>query len=282
MNQIFYHVSIETNEKNNKGENKRFYEWDKTDEKEIINSLIIPYLRGEEFFVDGYIAQKQRITRLLVKETNHKIGVLTKEANNEIPKNILVFLTREDIFEHRTKDVTKSFISRASSIIQKESANITISKDNAVKPTKLSKVFIVHGHDNLAKTEVARFIEKIGLEAIILSEQPNQGKTIIEKMEDYKDVGFAIVLYTPCDEGKSKEESNYKNRARQNVVFEHGFFIGCLGRNHVLALKKDDVELPNDIAGVVYTEMDKNGGWKIRIIQEMRKCGYEIDSNRLF
>lgn len=282
MSQIYYHVSIETSEKNSNGENRRFYEWDKTDEKEIIDSVIIPYLRGEEFLVDGYIAQKERITRLLVKESNRKIGVLTNEANCEIPNNVFAILTYENIFEHRTKDVTKKFVTLAHSIIQNESASNTTLKKNVEKTTKFSKVFIVHGHDELAKTEVARFIEKIGLDAIILSEQPNLGKTIIEKIEDYKDVGFAIVLYTPCDEGKSKKEPDFKNRARQNVVFEHGFFIGCLGRNRVLALKKDDVELPNDIAGVVYTEMDKNGGWKIRIIQEMRKCGYEIDSNRLF
>ena len=127
----------------------------------------------------------------------------------------------------------------------------------------------------------ARFIEKLGLEAIILSEQPNEGTTIIEKIEDYADVGFAIVLYTPCDEGRAINSSDLKQRARQNVVFEHGFFIGQLGRDHVHALKKGEIELPNDISGVIYTPMDEAKAWQYKIAKEMRTVGYNIDLNKL-
>lgn len=90
----------------------------------------------------------------------------------------------------------------------------------------------------MAKIEVARFIEKLGFEAIILSEQANEGKTIIEKIEEYSDVDFGIVLYTPCDVGSEKDTNDFKPRARQNVVFEHGYLIGKLGREKVHALKK--------------------------------------------
>ena len=111
--------------------------------------------------------------------------------------------------------------------------------NNIVVPSKKKKIFIVHGHDNEVKLEVARFIEKIGLEPIILHEQVNSGMTVIEKIEKYSDVEFGIVLYTPCDlgyvKGKKKEK---KARARQNVVFEHGYLIGKLGRNNVCALVK--------------------------------------------
>ncbi|MBZ9729709.1 nucleotide-binding protein [Salegentibacter sp. JZCK2] len=143
-----------------------------------------------------------------------------------------------------------------------------------------SSVFIVHGHDNLAKEEVARFVEKLKLKAIILHEQVSSGKTIIEKIEEYSDVGFAIVLYTPCDVGSQKDKKEQlKLRARQNVVFEHGFLMGKIGRKNVCALVKDKVETPNDISGVVYLPMDYHKAWQIAIAKEMRNAGYKIDMN---
>ncbi len=145
-----------------------------------------------------------------------------------------------------------------------------------------SKVFIVHGHDNDAKNAVARFVEKIGLEAIILHEQASSGKTIIEKIEEYTNVGFAIVLYTPCDLGASKgEKDQLKARARQNVIFEHGYLIGKIGRKNVSALVKGDIEKPTDISGVVYIKMDEADSWKYAVGKEMKACGYDIDLNKI-
>lgn len=144
-----------------------------------------------------------------------------------------------------------------------------------------SKVFIVHGHDDLAKTETARFVENLGFKAIILHEQANFGKTIIEKIEKYSDVGFGIVLYTPCDLGREESGRDLKPRARQNVIFEHGFLIGKLQRENVVALFKGNVETPNDISGVVYIEMDNYNAWKIKLAKELRESGYNIDMDRL-
>jgi predicted nucleotide-binding protein len=144
-----------------------------------------------------------------------------------------------------------------------------------------TKVFIVHGHDNEAKQETARFIEKLGLQAIILHEQASKGKTIIEKIEENSNVGFAVVLYTPCDEGKAKTQAEFHDRARQNVVFEHGYLIGKIGRQNVCALVKGDIEKPNDISGVVYINMDSHGAWKTDLIKEMKESGYAVDANKL-
>ena len=141
-----------------------------------------------------------------------------------------------------------------------------------------NKVFIVHGHDDLAKTEMARFISQIGLEPIILHEQASSGRTIIEKIEDYSNVGFGIVLYTPCDVGAKKDsEPDLKARARQNVVFEHGFLNGKLGRQYVCAFVKDDVVVPNDLSGIVYTTMDKAGAWKAELIKELNNAQYDVE-----
>ena len=146
---------------------------------------------------------------------------------------------------------------------------------------KKRKVFIVHGHDESAKQTVARFLEKCGFEAVILHEQVDGGRTIIEKIEYYTDVIFAIVLYTPCDIGRAKEEKKGRARARQNVVFEHGYLIGKLGRNRVCALIKDEVETPGDISGVIYKNMDSAGAWKTEILKEMKDIGIAIDASKL-
>ncbi|SDR77187.1 Predicted nucleotide-binding protein containing TIR-like domain [Gillisia sp. Hel1_33_143] len=144
--------------------------------------------------------------------------------------------------------------------------------------TPPNSVFIVHGHDELAKIETARFIEKLGLEAIILHEKASSGKTIIEKIEEYSNVGFGVVLYTPCDQGSQRDDyDNLKHRARQNVVFEHGYLIGKIGRNNVCALVKGNVEIPNDISGVVYIPFEND--WRFDLAKELRNSGYLIDMN---
>jgi predicted nucleotide-binding protein len=142
----------------------------------------------------------------------------------------------------------------------------------------MNQVFIVHGHDELAQSETARFVSKLGFEPIILHEQASSGKTIIEKIEEYTNVGFGIVLYTPCDLGAKKgDEEHLKSRARQNVVFEHGYLIGKIGRENVCALVKGNIETPNDISGVVYVSMD--GNWKLDLAKELRNSGYKVDMN---
>ena len=141
------------------------------------------------------------------------------------------------------------------------------------------KVFIVHGRDNEAKQEVARFLTGLGLEPIILHEQASSGMTIIEKIERYtNEADFALVLYTPCDQGRGVYETKVspRSRARQNVVFEHGYLMAKLGRENVCALVKGEIETPNDISGVVYIPLDGFGGWKNEVAKELKACGYVI------
>jgi hypothetical protein len=146
-----------------------------------------------------------------------------------------------------------------------------------------NKVFVVHGHDDAAKEGLARFIEKLGLEAIILNEQPDQGRTVIEKFEDSaKEVGFAVVLLTPDDIVGTAQTSDQSSRARQNVVFELGYFAGKLGRGRVCLLRKGNVEMPSDLFGVVYTDMDSAGGWKQRLVGELKAAKLDFDANRMW
>ena len=151
------------------------------------------------------------------------------------------------------------------------------------KNVNKNSVFLVHGHDEATKEKVARFLERIGLEVIILHEQVNQGMTIIEKFEEYAaQANFAIVLFTPDDVGHPLgAEERKQPRARQNVVLEMGYFVGRLKRERVCVLYKGGVELPSDILGVVYNAMDDADGWKLSVAKELKAAGYSVDLNKI-
>lgn len=147
-----------------------------------------------------------------------------------------------------------------------------------------NRVFIIHGYDDEMKESVARTLGKLKLQPIILHEQPSKGLTIIEKINLYSDVGFAIALLSPDDCGYPKNKRNeICPRARQNVIFELGFFIGKLGRNRVLTLYKyeSNLEFPSDYAGVLYVQYDEKGAWRFELLKELRECGYDVDANAL-
>lgn len=144
------------------------------------------------------------------------------------------------------------------------------------------KVFIVHGHNNELVAETKAFLLQLGLEPIVLRDQVNKGQTIIEKIESYSDVAFAIVLYTKCDKGGlNKENSELKPRARQNVVFEHGYLCSKLERENVLPLLEEGVAFPGDLSGIVYTVIDKADAWKTKAAKEMKAAGLNVDLNSL-
>lgn len=144
------------------------------------------------------------------------------------------------------------------------------------------KVFIVHGHDVGVREAVARFLERAEFIPIVLHEQANQGRTIIEKFESNADVGFAVVLLTPDDLGApAKDRDEWSYRARQNVILELGFFIGRLGRDRVCALRVGDLELPTDILGVVWTPFDQQGAWQVALAKELEAADYKIDWNKI-
>jgi len=140
-------------------------------------------------------------------------------------------------------------------------------------------IFVVHGHDDARKEEVARLLDRLGLRPVILHEQANRGQTLIEKFEQHATAAhFAIVLLTPDDVG-SQRGGEQRPRARQNVVFELGFFYGTLGRDRVCVLYEESVELPTDIEGIAYVPL--RGEWKLMLGRELRAASIDIDLNRI-
>jgi predicted nucleotide-binding protein len=158
-----------------------------------------------------------------------------------------------------------------------------MTKNRGLAPTSrslLRKVFVVHGRDEAVRESVARFLEKIGFEAVILHEKANQGRTVIEKVEAHSDVGFAVVLLTPDDEGCVKGGTP-QPRARQNVLLELGYLIGRLTRERVCTLKVGELEIPSDWRGVIDEPFDLGGGWKQTLGRELEAAGYQIDWNKV-
>ena len=147
------------------------------------------------------------------------------------------------------------------------------------------KIFVVYGHDEIARTQLEAMLRRWDLEPIILDQQASGGQTIIEKLEEYTaDVGYAIILATPDDEGKAKTESSYKSRVRQNVVLELGMFLAKLGRNRVAILWKEatDFEKPSDIQGLIYIPFkERVDEVSVSLIRELTRQGYRIDSGRI-
>lgn len=151
-------------------------------------------------------------------------------------------------------------------------------------PAKTKKVFVVHGHDEIAKTNLEVFLHEIGLEPVVLHRQADEGLTIIEKFEKHSDVGYAFILLTPdeisyvkAEEGKDDNKRQKEYRARPNVIFEFGYFVGKLGRSRVCCLYTGDVSLPSDVSGMIYKKFANSiEEVAYSIIKDLKASGYAI------
>ncbi len=232
------------------------------------------------------VAIKDSLTRCFGEDTS---AYRTYAAATDLTYSPMVFTTGQVIDYHTPiqrrvlhsiallEQAQKSLKEDLADLPALEGIETTSALEN--KAVHSDRVFVVHGHDEGARESVARFLEKLGLEPIILHEQANRGRTVIEKIEGHRDVGFAVVLLTPDDQG-CVEGGQLEPRARQNVLLELGYFLGYLGRDRVCALKRGQVEIPSDFAGVVWTSMNDEG-WKQALSRELQDAGYEIDWNKV-
>lgn len=181
--------------------------------------------------------------------------------------------TAEGFLQSRINDLTED--------LQEPQPQQFVSKTEVAKDTR--KVFVVHGHDHGSKESVARYLSKLGLEPVILHEQVDQGRTIIEKFEHHAEVSCAVVILSPDDVASPKNDpAHQEKRARQNVIFEMGFFVGRLGRKHTFALLQKGVTRPSDVDGVLYISMDDDVTWRMRLVGELKASGMDVDANKAF
>lgn len=144
------------------------------------------------------------------------------------------------------------------------------------------KVFVAHGHALSAKDTLCEFLESVGLKPIVLLEEADRGDTIIEKFERHcQEADFAIALFTPDDFGYSKESpADLNPRARQNVIFELGYMLAKLGRRRARVLYSHGVEIPTNVLGFLYIELDDAEKWKEKLLRELKDAGLPVISKR--
>ncbi|MCR4662037.1 MAG: nucleotide-binding protein [Clostridia bacterium] len=275
MSQVdkYYSVIIKKKNSNKNGDPKSIYAFD-FDREKMINEVCIPYIENKQFFVNGYVLEKNEIVQIKIVTTKERISILADKETEALSRNgILGFFREEDIVNSNkyTNDVTTELL------------NIEKLRTNKSNKLDSNSIFIVHGHDINKLNEVQLFLNKIDLSPVVLGQKANEGNTIIEKFEKYAaQVSYAIILYTACDIGAEKgNEKNLELRARQNVVFEHGYFTHALGRNRVAVLLEKGVEKPSDIDGILYIPLDCEGAWKFKLAREMKKTGLLIDLNKI-
>ena len=157
--------------------------------------------------------------------------------------------------------------------------------EKAEAPGTLSnKVFVVHGHDEISKSSLEIFLKEIGFDPVILHRQADEGQTIIEKFEKHSDVGYAFILLTPDEcaylypqKDLPEEQRSIEYRARPNVIFEFGYFVGKLGRKRVCCLHKGSVSLPSDVSGMIYKGYNKSiEETAYSIIKDLKAAGYKL------
>lgn len=259
--------------------------------EETINELIaeaerIKYEHNNKSDLDKLIQR----TTMHLKEMGESDETIEYIKNIKFKPRVMVASTsagssQEKTFADCWRNGIEKLINTLTTVLEKIEvySQYTENKDDNSFQSKSNKIFVAHGHDKGMQAAVARCLENWGLEAVILHERPDEGRTVIEKLEEeISDCQFAIVLLSPDDISypATDDPSNQKHRPRQNVVFELGYSIGRLGRGKVFLLcTTTDIEILTDYQGVIYTRFDDAGGWERRLSQELKKAGYNIDSN---
>lgn len=264
-------------------------------EDELLEKIVKPYEQAGVIFVNGTSINSIDIGRIHIRETNESYKTISdrlyqeekyRRSQNRNVINLMPYRNYEGAF-WEGKDVLDVYIKGPVGYkIEKTNTEGKLLNEKLMNKTDFNKVFIVHGHNEEMKQTIARFLEKFSLQPIILHEQPNQGRTIIEKFSDYSDVGYAIILLSADDLAYLKDGNpeNAKFRARQNVILELGYFLGKLGRDKVVAIFEQgkDIEIPSDFSGVLYLGYSGDDSWKLALVKELKASGFKIDLNNLF
>jgi predicted nucleotide-binding protein len=276
--------------------------------------LVVPYLLGvqpEE--LDGPLVQFQvatatyRDTRKLVETLNRALGDqgLSSDLLDRVFERMWPMLAHDlerisgnsGAASHQRSEGTSMAVPTIArrlaslsntdhqllaSIVKAISGAPAAVPEAAPQDSSRDTVFVVHGHDHGTMEKTARFIERLGAEAIVLHERPNEGRTVIEKFELHSNTKYAVVLLTADDTGGTKNGSREQQlpRARQNVILELGYFLAKLGRNRVCVLLEEGVEQPSDVAGVIYISLDRHDAWKWLLARELKTAGIGVDLNK--
>jgi predicted nucleotide-binding protein len=248
---------------------------------ELIERYVSPYLSGETIVINGTTVSPKNLWRVKITSSEKPLDEIVKRIEREDERDPSPYAIFNSSASWRAideaTDVTEQYINKPPGRIKNQSAPANLSKNS-------NKVFVVHGHDTELKNDVEIFLKGINLEPIVLHRQLDEGLTVIEKFEKHSDVNFAIILLTPDDigytaeEGKKKEEDRtIEFRARQNVIFEFGFFVGKLSRKNVCCIYKEGVTLPSDLSGLIYKKVNKSvEEVGMFLMRELKNAGLQV------
>ncbi len=273
---MYYHIRIST--KSNKTHDETKVD---LSEEQLLERFIKPYELGNSIIINGKTITLDDLTRIMISKSEKSSSDFIYTIKYEDRNSTVISLggpSYEWRAADRAKDITDDLIKGP--IGYKKDKQI---KNNSFTNASNKKVFIVHGHDEKLKSDIESFLYNIHLEPVILHKKPDEGLSIIEKFEKNTDVKFALILLTPDDVACSYKNIDSKDlkqelkpRARQNVIFEFGYFIGKLGRKNVCCIFEEGVELPSDINGLLYKKIENNiESVAFSLIKELKAAGLE-------
>jgi predicted nucleotide-binding protein len=234
-------------------------------EEELLTRYVEPYLYGETIVINGTTMEPKQLWRVKITQSEDSLEPIIQKIRqrDQLDRSPYSFLKSSPKWRaiDEPEDVTDKYINAApGSKKRPQMVEKVISEENVDN----SKVFVVHGHDTELKNDVELFLRSINLEPVVLHRELDEGLTIIEKFEKHSNVNYAIILLTPDDIGfpvseadKKEEERAIEFRARQNVIFEFGYFVGKLTRKNVCCIYKSEVQLPSDLDGLIYKKVNK-------------------------
>lgn len=257
----------------------------KTDisEEELLSRYVEPYIYGEKIVINGTTIEPKDVWRVKITQSEDSIQPTIEqiETNDQLDRSPYKLLRASAKWRaiDEQEDVTDKYINVAPGSKKRE--EVMEVKAEAIDN---KKVFVVHGHDTELKNDVELFLKSINLDPIVLHRQLDEGMTVIEKFEKYSDVNYAIILLTPDDVGfpvseieKSEEDRAVEYRARQNVIFEFGYFVGKLSRKNVCCIYKQGVRLPSDLNGLIYKQVSKSvEEVGLFVMKELKNCGLNV------
>lgn len=260
---MFYHVRVRKN-----GEKDYKFQYN-LDEKKI-KIITEKYNNNQEFTIGGLVVKKDNISEILIIKTNVNTESWFDKMLSEMPTGCLIIPRKENIFnsiDNEIIDVTDDMLNHVNVITNANMNNL-----------ESNKIFVVHGKNIEIRNKVTSFLQSANYEPIVAVDEKANGRTIIEQIEELTEVKKGIVIYTPDDVARLRKRYGGKTeqmfyRARQNVIFEHGYLCGKLGRSNVIMLicydEKKEFDIPSDVNSIVYIKYDDNGEWKNQVLKEI-------------
>jgi predicted nucleotide-binding protein len=230
-------------------------------------------------FSSKYIAWKTKVESLITATFGKSSPIFeTFKAGDAVH----VLRNGEDKFKAQQATITGALIAGIDAV--EFEPVLESAATSGTNLTSNNKVFVVHGHDEQMKSQLEIFLTELGLEPIVLHRKADEGLTIIEKFEKHSDVGYAFILLTPDDigyhlaeESKPDLERKKETRARQNVIFEFGYFVAKLGRQRVCCLYREGVTLPTDVSGIIYKRIHNSvEEAAFSILKDLKAVGYQV------